>query len=69
MPIKNCYVVKIIDKSRDEYGKYYNGGMYWLSINNAMNYTLDYVNLHLSLTPGVHEVLRVEPDGTLTHIR
>ena len=69
MPNKNKYIIKMIREEMNEYGKYYNGGASWGGINNAMDYDLEYINHHLILTIGVHEVLKIEQDGALTHIR
>jgi hypothetical protein len=70
MPKQNCYVVRIIDKHMTkEYGLYYDGSISWVPINRARNYTYEYVMNGLSLTVGVHEILRIEPDGSLVRIQ
>ena len=69
MPKQNCYVVRIVDKTMKQYGLYYDGGMSWVPINKARNYTYEYVMHGLSLTEGVHEILKIEPNGSLTFIQ
>jgi hypothetical protein len=70
MPKQHCYIVRMIDKTmKKQYGLYYDGETNWVPVNMAKNYSLEYANRGLSLTPGVHELLMIEPNGTLTHIR
>ena len=68
MPKPNQYVVKMINKHNTHFGQYYSGFMRWSEINEAVNYDDDYVESNLSLNSS-HELLKVEQDGRLTHIR
>jgi hypothetical protein len=65
----NEYVVKWIENSYNIKGKYFNHTSHnWVSINNAESYSEEHIRKHFTLDRK-HEVLRVEQDGTLTHIR
>jgi len=68
MPKKNTYIVKLVDKRDEECGRYYNGFGRWSGLNNAMAYPHSYLG-NLSLHSGVHELFKIEENGTLTKIR
>jgi len=66
----NEYVVKLLINYRDKKGRYFrNSDNEWVPINEAESYKDDFVKSTFHLGSGVHELLKVEPDGSLTHIR
>jgi hypothetical protein len=68
VPKISKYIIKIVKTSDCDYGKYYDGGSYYVSINNAKSYDESYLR-NLSLIAGIHQLIKIENDGELTIIR